>query len=85
MRLIDADVAQKIADKELFVDEVGAVQYVLAHTPTIDAVPVVHGRWLRCGFGKEIMCSVCECELKDGWAYRHCPDCGAKMALEVKQ
>ena len=41
MRLIDADVAQNIADNELFHDEAGTVQFVLAHTPTIDAVPVV--------------------------------------------
>ena len=40
---------------------------------------VVHGRWMPCGFGKEIMCSVCGCELDDGWEYRYCPDCGANM------
>ena len=45
----------------------------------VDAVPVVHGRWMPCGFGKEIMCSVCGCELDDVWEYKHCPDCGAKM------
>ena len=44
-----------------------------------DVVPVRHGRWLRCGFGKEIMCSVCRCELDDVWKYRRCPNCGAKM------
>ena len=41
MRLIDADVAQKIADLALFVDDAGTVQHILSHTPTIDAVPVV--------------------------------------------
>ena len=44
MRLIDADVAQSIADKELFIDEAGTVQFVLSHTPTIDAVEVVRCR-----------------------------------------
>ena len=41
MRLIDADVSQKIADEELPLVDAGTVQYILAHTPTIDAVPVV--------------------------------------------
>lgn len=41
MRLIDADVAQRIADEELTVSDAGTVQFVLSHTPTIDAVPVV--------------------------------------------
>lgn len=45
-RLIDADTAQKIADKELTVEEAGAVQYVLSHTPTIEAEPVRQGRWV---------------------------------------
>lgn len=35
-RLIDARVAQKIADKELTVSDAGTVQFVLSHTPTID-------------------------------------------------
>jgi hypothetical protein len=47
--------------------------------PAADVVPVVHGRWLPCGFGKQIMCSVCRCELNDVWEYRHCPDCGSRM------
>ena len=41
MRLIDADVAQRIADEELFCDEAGTVQFVLSHCPTIEAEPVV--------------------------------------------
>ena len=51
----------------------------LAVIPAADVAPVVHGRWEHCGFGKEVMCSVCRCELDDGWMYRHCPDCGARM------
>lgn len=44
---------------------------------------IKRGQWMPCGFGKEIMCSVCRCELDDVWEYRHCPNCGAKMDLEV--
>ena len=54
----------------------------ISSIPAADVAPVVHGRWLPCGFGKEIMCSVCRCELDDVWKYRHCPDCGAKMDLD---
>ena len=39
-RLIDAKLAQHIADVELTPDEAGVVQWVLSHTPTVDAVPV---------------------------------------------
>lgn len=52
---------------------------VVGKAPAADIAPVVHGRWLPCGFGKEIMCSVCRGELDDVWEYRHCPNCGARM------
>lgn len=50
---------------------------------TVDAMEIVHGRWVPCGFGKEIMCSACRCELGDVWEYRYCPNCGAKMDVGV--
>ena len=37
-RLIYADDAQHIADVELTQDDSGTIQYVLSHTPTVDAV-----------------------------------------------
>jgi hypothetical protein len=51
---------------------------------TVDAVPVVHGRW-----DDECRCTAC------GWygddiykrlalSFDYCPNCGAKMDLEVK-
>lgn len=49
MRLIDSDVAQNIADKELFFDESGTVQFVLSHTPTVDAVSVVRCEYCNKG------------------------------------
>jgi hypothetical protein len=62
----------------------------LADAPTIDAVPVVHGRWIETlvpdGYVQKAsrmrkQCSVC------GWTnacrYKYCPNCGAKMDLEV--
>ena len=81
MRLIDADALMGKLYDEL---RDGEVLYrippsAIDNAPTIDAVPVVRGRWLPCGFGKEIMCSVCRGELDDVWGYRHCPNCGARM------
>ena len=55
------------------------IYHAIENAPTVDAVEVVHGSWLPCGFGKEIMCSACRCELGDLWEYRYCPNCGAKM------
>ena len=54
--------------------------------PTIDAVPVVHGRWIASEFPQEKYC----CSACGGacWYYdyegevaksRYCPNCGAKM------
>lgn len=50
--------------------------------PTVDAVPVVHGRWMWGGWFKA--CSVCgthvdmEDTLGAGW-WNYCPNCGSKM------
>ena len=57
----------------------------LSNAPAADVAEVKHGQWMPCGFGKEIMCSVCRCELGDVWEYRYCPDCGAKMDGERRE
>ena len=61
----------------------------LADVPTVDAVEVVHGRWIYVdgkGSHAEYECNqcrvhVCFDEMIDGSipAYKHCPNCGAKM------
>lgn len=72
MRLIDADAYEYPGD--------------LIHMPTIDAVPVVHGRWQRFVVDRRHQiegdeCSVCG--FKYGGlgieSFRYCPNCGAKM------
>lgn len=91
-RLIDAD-----ALRESWFDwnpyeiiEANTVLESIDQTPTVDAVPVVHGRWKRseddyCGVNI-IKCSICRKE----WCfecgddvfdlnYHYCPNCGAKM------
>ena len=88
MRLKDADVLIKAIldfpdcengysdtyDKEFIISEIEA-------QPTVDAVPVVHGKWLnnteRTLPFKSFRCSVCGGLFDCDWNY--CPNCGAKM------
>lgn len=102
MRLIDVDDAiEKInclcvddnenwigTENQSFVDHADVID-ILSSIPTVDAVPVVHGRWRardiiakQAGYGQRYYnhaeCKVNPCELfKD--AYDYCPSCGAKM------
>lgn len=55
--------------------------------PTIDTVPVVHGRWEHTHTSSSYYsecwkCSVCGFEDTEGYDFRFCPTCGAKMDLE---
>ena len=55
----------------------------LADVPTVDAVEVVHGRWIlkeTCGAHTEkFHCSVCDKIPKSLCTEDYCPNCGAKM------
>lgn len=62
---------------------------IIEDAPTVDAVPVVHGRWDDSGRytfpggGTAVRCTECGCALTvseyhlNNWNY--CPVCGAKM------
>ena len=60
------------------------VKRIVTDAPTVDAVEVVHGRWIPSkSMALSDKCSVCH-----GWVTRHsvnerkfnyCPNCGAKM------
>lgn len=59
------------------------VRYI-QRQPVVDAVPVVHGKWLDLCRGKMRVCSFCKhdfdntCNDIDAeWTF--CPSCGAKM------
>lgn len=55
---------------------------IIDDQPTVDAAPVVHGRWCFMGLWEE--CSVCKHPISvDGERTNFCPNCGAKMDLEV--
>ncbi len=52
--------------------------------PTVDAVRVLHGRWAFAGLWEE--CSVCKHPIAvDEPRTNFCPNCGAKMDLEVAE
>ena len=66
---------------------------VLEEAPTIDAAPVVHGRWVKAHgmmppeYHGRKCCSVCDAfALRDFHGREqlsaYCPSCGAKMDLE---
>lgn len=63
---------------------------LIEKAPTVDAVPVVHGRWSDAGFGElpkhapyGWACSVCG-GISFNNEYIYCPNCGAKMDGERK-
>ena len=80
MRLVDADaLAAQIRQEPtdgMYTEE---ILEVIGNQPTIEAAPVVHGRWKK--RGKNLgECSVCGEVVMV--RYRYCPDCGAKMDKE---
>jgi hypothetical protein len=65
------------------------INNILDGLVAVDAVPVVHGRWEphpnHFGFDR---CSIChDCIIANDWPdgvkWKYCPNCGAKMDLEV--
>lgn len=111
MRLIDADACSALFDaefketKRLIIDgekhlDNLAEGFMEAHNvirsmPTIDAAPVVHGRWgllpvsirsVKKTNIPEAVCSICGerfCDITNSVSlYRFCPNCGAKMDLD---
>lgn len=60
----------------------------IENAPTVDAEPVVHGRWvaketmIRSPFAENYYCSECQTEGSPQW--KRCPVCEAKMDGERK-
>ena len=81
MRLIDADALEKKVQRrgayKICTDDVIAM---IGNMPTISAVPVRHGEWIRHGCDEEEF-EYYECPLCGfiGLNYNYCPNCGAKM------
>ena len=76
MRLINAHAIpwQMSEDLELYV-----TKETIMGLPTVDAAPVVHGRWVD--KANHATCSACVTDCWSGGAmgYAFCPNCGAKM------
>lgn len=49
--------------------------------PEVEAVEVVHGRWVDAGLNILFVCSVCG-YVVEPMETNYCPDCGAKMDLK---
>ena len=84
MRLIDADEMRQYwleNGENEYVYDTNAFLDSIDEQPTIDAVPVVHGRWVKVGesCGADLLeCSACHTiHPQDGDAF--CRDCGARM------
>ena len=58
-----------------------SLKRMLIEAPTVDAVPVVHGRWIT----DEKGVTYCgRCRIIDDYAsvHNYCPNCGARMDLK---
>ena len=81
MRLIDADELLSIVRHMTVVDK-SVMHRILIQMPTVDAVPVRHGRWVmmegKLAFWDE--CSECGKKILHRTPYYDfCPNCGANM------
>lgn len=85
MRLIDADALLKKLDDSIWynVADFNEAWYAVDHAPTVDAVPVRHGRWEW--NGEAFICSACgnghkgQPTIMGQPMFEFCPMCGADM------
>ena len=88
MRLIDKDELIDAVEGAINVLELHGVSRIFTSVPlaiiiaapTIDAAPVVHGKWeVSMSPFWDAKCSECGFRTKTDWKWRYCPECGAKM------
>ena len=68
--------------------ELSVTKTIVDKMPTVDAVEVVHGRWIHVPSsdmmtGKAYKCSVCAKMRYGSYMPNYCQCCGAKMDMEV--
>lgn len=89
MRLIDADALKDWSEIVPLTGDGGIdindFDEKLKSMPTVDAVPVRHGKW-NCSddMFEYAVCSACKWESGEAWKYAikrfmYCPNCGARM------
>ena len=74
----NAEWFSRLADRQ---EEIVAM---IERQPKVDAVEVVHGRWMEASHPMQKQCSVCKAFIvnlstKKEHEYSYCPNCGAKM------
>lgn len=61
----------------------GGARKIMEEAPAVDAVPVVHGRWIDenpdDSLDPRMRCSICTGVESPLLKWRYCPNCGAKM------
>ena len=97
-RLIDANALNDSKWWESLTDDFdkARARIIVMSAPTVDAVEVVHGRWITSAttWGEKAICSVCGRDLyvnEPGNGLlniedlHYCPNCGAKMDRERRE
>ena len=92
MRLIDADALMGMDIKIGYIGEktvravqratVDAIYRNIGNSPTVDAVPVRHGEWIKKSSEEAETLALCStCSYPIWWWHKtyFCPNCGAKM------
>lgn len=86
LALSEVDIPKGVIETE-FYDVMSNVVDRLIAVPSVDAVPVKHGKWFDAMVG-ELPVQVCDqCNTffplaYTGGGHHYCPNCGAKMDLE---
>jgi hypothetical protein len=69
----------ELFDKPGYADGWNSAISLINKAPTVDAAPVVHGRWINVD-GRQHKCSRCHTVRRTDVARDHyCPNCGAMM------
>ena len=78
MRMIDGDaLLVRMRFRKSCIGRQSDPVCLVEDAPTVDAVPVVHGRWIAQEYGDQKECSICG-ELFCCYG-NYCMNCGAKM------
>ena len=79
-----SDYLSNLGKKDSYKAKYEALVKAVDDAPAVDAVPVVHGRWISDYEDVLFSCSVCGTQISTSWDYEDlewgfCPTCGAKM------
>ena len=83
------DYIENLGRKDSYKAKYEALVKAVDDAPTIDAEPVRHGRWMWVdqpdGRTSVLTCSACGGTEWASETSNYCPNCGAKMDLEVRE